>query len=91
MENSVLMRIFDGDDLYLLNDHLLRFELEKHMRKCDVGAVIGARDRLVHKKMLTKRFELTDKGRKKCDRIQKRRFGKDDPFRNPVLKEGDLG
>lgn len=72
LENSVIMMIYGGDVVYKLNDHLLRSELSKHMRDCDVGAIIGARDRLINKKFLTKRFELTGKGRKKCERFQKR-------------------
>lgn len=72
LENSVIMMIYGGDCLYQLNDHLFRTELSKHMRDWDVGAVIGARRRLVHKKFLTKKFELTDKGEKKCKRLSKR-------------------
>lgn len=72
-ENLVLMKIFKGCSEYKLKDNLFMDKMMEIFDDKCIRALIGARDRLVNKNLLTKCFELTGKGRKKCERIRKRR------------------
>lgn len=61
LENSVLVRIFEGED----------FDIKDNNQNLDQvkRSILGARQRLINKGFITKKGRLTEKGLAKCVRM----------------------